>query len=233
MHWEPKDGLIKREDTSNNITSPYFHPHNHQIIENMRQHLSNSNDLLEPLAKNNKFPFKIDQIFRSTQGCVAHGMIMINLYVNASNKKGKDDFTAIIRDNVTKSPNHNYETVMFFTMLSYVTTFVFMMENLFKRILEDKKIKPDYGLEKLIIQISKLAELTKDEVNVLQLLREIRNSFHGNLEFDGKFEFEITLDDYKYNLKKGKSTLHQYDHSSKAILESSKILKTIMIKLYV
>lgn len=232
MHWEPSDGLIKKEDTQSNMTAPYFHPYNHQIIENMRQHLSEANDLLEPIAKNNCFPIVIDQIFKSTQGCVAYGMIMVFLYVNASNKKGKDDFTNIIRDNVTKSSNKHYETVMFFTVLSFIASFVFMLENLFKRILENKKIKPNYGIEKIINQISKLAQLSKHEVDTLHLLREMRNSFHGNIEFGGKKELVMTLGDYTYNFKRGKSTIHQYDYSSKVILESSKILETIIKKLY-
>jgi len=233
MHWEPADSLISSIDHSPNaISSSYYHPQIHAIIENMNNHFHEANQCLESLKKNPPLPISVKEIFKSVQGSVAFSKIMIHLYVNAANKKGQDDFTQIIKDSETNSAQNAYKSIMFFTVVSGLSAFVFMVENLFKRILEDKEITPLFGLEKLTVQISDLASLSKKEHEIFCVLREMRNSFHGNMKFDGKKELHVVLDDYVFDFKKGKSTIHQFDYVSKIILESSKNIKTLLEKIY-
>ena len=202
-----------------------------RTISNMDSHFQESNEIFEGLINKKCYPDTVFAIIKSIQGVCGFGVIWTSLFINSINKKGQDDFMTILAKD-TKDLSNNVNSFLFFSTMSIITLFVFGLENLFKRILEDKGIITSKGFANIIKKIEDICELSNTEKDILYILKEMRNSYHGNIKFQGKRNVTLTIDNYTYSYNLGSPTIHLEDYSSKIILESVKIIRIILEKQY-
>jgi len=165
------------------------------------------------------------------------GKIWLPLIImnNAIIKNGDDDFTKLLQGkDRTANPMPNFKSYLFFAIIGMLSNCGFMSENLFKIILKDKKIDPEYGFEKIIEQIISLTKITSDQQQMLKVFRLTRNSLHNAFIHNNKREpyFSHEIDGYTFTFKENEKINTQWDDFTKIILEYSKIINDIINQLY-
>lgn len=202
-----------------------------RIVINMNNHSKKYNDILEEIIKRDCYPKEILQMTNAVSSSLKTSHVIINLLINSINKKSQDDFMKFLAPKAADRFN-NLKAFLMYNSISMIATYVFVLENCFKAILEDKKIEVPGNLEQIINEISKVSEINDNYNIILHILRRMRNSLHGNLTY-GKGRSIIYVDDgYIFNCKKGIPAFPTSDYSSKIILQTSMVLKKIIENLY-
>ena len=195
--------------------------------------VESTNILQKALEKN--VPLSVRGMLKSLEGSFGFSQILARLIVEAMNKGYANSISYLFTEGVShKRLNDNMRTIAFFTIVSTLGNTLFLEELLFKAILKEKNLKIPRTLDPCITEISKIANLTETEKEILIMFKEVRNSVHNNFIYNQKTELKkLDLNGFTYSGICGKPLVENI-HSAitNLALENSKVIKTIIEKIF-